>query len=544
MSIVLFGLLSILSVAMTPSWKVRPYAQHLRINSADTSFSARGVSPTPEGTYKVKTTDITFTISDGKTTHAIVREPLGAPTDHPACVFVHGAGTGKAKEVYADLASALASSGITTLVQDKRLDNYTALSRDYQSNAVDYEAGLNTLRRWPGVDAAKTGLYAESEGTWIAMIMAKQDPHIAFEILTSPPVVSPRSQIAMAATEYLNVAGVPNSLYSIVPKITSMNFGWLGLNYANFSPEPYYSSLTMPLLVNYGTLDPSMPIEQGAQILIDEAAAVGNTNVGVRYYPTNHQMRTGSSRALPNLPLEPHYTHNLEDWVHIVSSGASADAWTSPMIAGDQPFQEYKAPKHITPGLIRNINVIIIFVAICLIAWVVAALASLGLVVVNGLRAARMRRARKLYDDACAIHDEALEAQYAREFTRLPHPTRFSGITGTLIVTNVLMALVMIIGCAGYLNLMSTSALRLNDDNAGMLNLGWSLLRLGAIASIVLLSWMWDRILLNKTRFHFKDEPVHQPKRMMPGHWIVIVAATICMLAMLFFATFLGVLSF
>ena len=61
----------------------------------------------------------------------------------------------------------MASAGIVTLVPAKRNDNYTVLHRDYPRFAREYGRSLDVLRGRIGVDPAKTGIYAESEGTWI-----------------------------------------------------------------------------------------------------------------------------------------------------------------------------------------------------------------------------------------------------------------------------------------------------------------------------------------------------------------------------------------
>ena len=98
----------------------------------------------------------------------------------------------------------------------------------------------------------------------------------------------------------------------------------------------------MPLLVNYGTIDPAMPIEQGALQLIGDAHAAGNSNVLVRYYAANHQMRTGSSLSLPGLPLDKDYTHNLEDWINAIAAGATEDDWLTPDIAGHAPIRNMR----------------------------------------------------------------------------------------------------------------------------------------------------------------------------------------------------------
>lgn len=120
------------------------------------------------------------------------------------------------------MANAMASAGITTLVPDKRLDNYTMLHRDYVSSAHDYAKSLEILRKWPGVSRSETGIYAESEGTWIATVLTQQHPDLAFAILTSPPVVSGRQQMTLAATNYLTAAGAPDAVKQLIPRITSL----------------------------------------------------------------------------------------------------------------------------------------------------------------------------------------------------------------------------------------------------------------------------------------------------------------------------------
>ena len=87
----------------------------------------------------------------------------------------------------------------------------------------------------------------------------------------------------------------------------------MGLAYADFDAAKYRTSLTMPLLINYGMQDTAMPVEQGAQLLTKAANHAGNTNVTLRYYDANHQLRTGSNQTVPGPLLEPHYTHDLED---------------------------------------------------------------------------------------------------------------------------------------------------------------------------------------------------------------------------------------
>ena len=375
--VVILLVMLLLGQAMTPDWQVEPYRDHLRVSTHSTTVASSLGPTTPEGTHPVKEQKISITLAGGVRIQAIVREPSDRKGTGPACLFIHGAGTGKSSEVYGDLASAMASAGITTLVPDKRLDTYTTFHRDYQAMAADYGRSLDRLRSWPGVDPTKVGLYAESEGTWISTIMTAKDPSIAFSILTSPPVYPGRRQMAMAATSYLDLIGAPKGIRKVIPRLMGMDLSLLGLEYADFPSLPYLDQLRMPVMVNFGTKDVSMPVEQGAREIIRRTHANGNDNVTLRYYPTNHQIRTGSRLAKAGLPLEPRYTHNLEDWINAVALGTQANQWSTPMIAGSQPHQLNQVPDHTNTGLIPSLTALLTLMAsgpILLAAALVSAL--------------------------------------------------------------------------------------------------------------------------------------------------------------------------
>lgn len=503
---------------MTPPWKVEPLNAHLTVENTNTAIHAKGITTPQEGTYQVKETHITLNVSDNKQVQAIVREPVGAANNRPACVFVHGAGSGKASEVYGDIASAMASAGITTLVQDKRLDNYTAFNRDYQANATDYLVGVNYLRHRQGVSASKVGVYAESEGTWITTIMAKRDPNLAFTVLVSAPVYSGRQQMAMAASEYLNIIGAPQAVENIVPKLTSLNFGSLGFGYADFDANDYRDALTMPLLIVYGTIDPSMPIEQGAQQLMSDARDVGNLNSTLRYYPTNHQIRTGSSLSLPGLQLAEGYTHDLENWVNAIGAGATADSWTTPSIAGSQPFQEYAVPMNIRPGLISNINVLFALFLIAILMWVTT---------VVSVVMAFMRR-RKQSPTSTDAHGRTVVH-------------RFTIHTRTLIVANMVLTPLTTLGFLAYFAYTARAALTLHDS-AGTLTMGWVVLRCAVILSIILLCWLWVRMYFFYGPGNIDRETPKEETRMARGHVFIVALLSLCVISALILATFFNLI--
>ena len=484
-SIVLLVLCALLGDAMTPDWRVAPLtdaadsaktagqrgknssSDRVAVESPDTAIAVRGLHTSQEGRYKVKETHLRIRLTASATVNALLREPVDAAGRRPACLFIHGAGTGKASEVYGDIASAMASAGIVTLVPDKRLDNYTTFQRDYIAMARDYVTSLAVLKGRGDVDAARVGLYAESEGTWIASAMTHDHPDLAFMILTSPPVVPGRRQMAMAASNYMTHIGAPTPMAQNVTKFISMDFSMLGLRYADFPAERYLDALTMPLLVNYGTEDLSMPIEQGAATLREDAHRAGNDNVTVRYYPANHQMRVGARTSQPGLPLDGHYTHDLENWLNAVTAGASANDWSTPMIAGTQPHQRLAVPKATAPGLIRSLPMLLILLAMAPLCLLVGTLGALVL----GLTG---RQRRKL--GRCGSFG--------------------AGVT-RLLVANAIAVVTSIAGLLAYLARTVSATLALRSD-ATALSAGWTALRALAVLSTVALAWLLVRLSENR----------------------------------------------
>ncbi|RBP99775.1 alpha/beta hydrolase family protein [Bifidobacterium xylocopae] len=519
---------------MTPPWKVEPYHGHLRPATADTAIVSKLGPTVPQGSYRVKESGIKVRLSPDVSVHAIVREPVDAPTGRPACLFIHGAGTGSAANVYGDLAQALASAGITTLVPDKRLDTYTTFHRDYAAMADDYGKSLKILRSWPGVDPAKTGLYAESEGSWVSSVMTGRDPSLAFSILTSPPVYPGRDQMAMAASTYLYSIGAPDGIRSDVTKLLGMDFAPLGLEYADFDALAQWNRLIQPTLINFGVDDPSMPIEQGAQEVMDRARAAGNRNVTVRYYPTNHQMRVGSRLAKAGLPLEPHYTRNLEDWINAVAAGTKTGDWSTPQVAGSRPDQLYAAPNATSPGLVSSLGVLIGLLAAGPALLLLAALGALVLLLARTTRRHRQRNRDK-------------DPRFASGVS----PCLWAGAVGGLLLLG---------GTLGYVTVVVVHALGLNPLSRVQNSL-WIALKVLALLLTLVCAIMPGHVLLARLSRHSSRSDAilagagHvRPQSASPldpepilargwGHWLVLILAWAGTLACLLSLAFWGLFS-
>ncbi|WP_144418935.1 alpha/beta hydrolase family protein [Bifidobacterium actinocoloniiforme] len=535
--VLLLGLLAGAGALMTPAWQVEPYQGRVRPQTSDTSIASSMGPTAPEGSYRTRESDIKVQLAPAVTIHAIVREPVGAPAGRPACLFIHGAGTGSAGKVYGDLASAMASAGITTLVPDKRLDTYTDFHRNYAAMADDYGRSLKVLRSWPGVDPAKTGLYAESEGTWVSSIMTARDPSLTFTILTSPPVYPGRDQMAMAVSSYLDIIGAPAGVRADIPKLLGMNFAPLGLQYADFDALPYWSKLTQPTLINFGVNDASMPVEQGARQILDQARQAGNRNVTVRYYPANHQMRVGSRLAKASLPLESHYTRNLEDWINAVAQGTKADGWTTPQLAGAQPQQTYAAPQHTSPGLVTSIGALAVLLATGPVLLLAALVGSLTLALASAIR---------------------------RRKSQQTSPPRFGRGVAALLWAQAIASLLLLAAVLGYIAIIGAHALRLEALTTTQVRL-WTGLKALALVTTALSAllparaikaWMTRRApagsraeAIQAGAFHARPQATSAAKGRPAlargwGHWIVLTLAWLGALACLLVLAFWGAYTF
>ncbi|HYQ75173.1 alpha/beta hydrolase family protein [Cellulomonas sp.] len=367
--------LAVLGALMGPQWAPVPLTDPLTVQTQSTAITDAPAL----GTYPVRSSVLTVQL-DGADVEARLLMPVGVDGDVPAVVFVHGAGTGKFEDAFVDQARSLAEAGVATLVPNKRLDTYTLRHRDYVAMADDYLRSWDLLRGLPGVDPDRVGVYAESEGAWIAPVMAADQPDIGFVVLASAPVVPPRQQAAFAVDSYLRNTGVPQQVFRAIPRAVGMSLPGGGLDYADFDVAPYQRRMTQPVLVVYGTADASMPVVQGAEQIIRDLAIAGNTDCTVRYYRgADHGIRVDEVVA-------PAFLHDLAGWVQGLPDTASA----SPRIAGQQPEQLYWAGPVPQPRWLGDGDVLLFLVAG---AVGVLVLLPVGRLAVVGVRRVRGREA-------------------------------------------------------------------------------------------------------------------------------------------------------
>jgi uncharacterized protein len=369
-------LLAILGAVMGPQWDPAPLADPIVVSSTSTAITG---APTLE-TYPVEVDRVTVRL-DGASVAAKILMPVGAPGPVPGVVFVHGAGTGSSETAFREQTEALAAAGVATMVPDKRLDTYSARHRDYVAMAADYDRSVRLLQAHAGVDPTRVGVYGESEGGWIAPVIAASDPSLAFVVLASAPVVPPREQAAFAADNYLRNTNVPRGVFRAIPRAVGMALPGGGFEYADFDVTPYQRQMTQPVLMVYGTGDSSMPIVQGAEQVLRDTATAGNGDVTVRYYAgANHGMKI-------NDVMPASFLTDLAGWVQ----GLPATAQAAPGIAGDQPTQEFLAAPVPQPSWLRNGTVV---VGTVVVASALLLVPLLLVPVARGVEALRIRSGR------------------------------------------------------------------------------------------------------------------------------------------------------
>ena len=327
-AVVALGLLGDVS---GPGWDPEPMHRSIDVETADTAIGgAEGTEPV--GTYDVVTSVVTVELT-GHEVQAQISQPLDAAGLRPGVVFVHGAGTGRFQDAFVEQAHALASSGVVTIVPDKRLDTYSTRDRDYLAMATDYLRSVELLRSLPGVDPERVGVYGESEGAWIVPVMAADNPAVDFVVLVAAPVVPPRQQAAFAVDSYLRNTGVPAEVLRSIPRFVGMEFPGGGFEYGRFDVRPFQQRMRQPVLVVYGTGDEAMPTVQGPLQLTEDLEVAGNDGWSVRFYEgADHGIKV-------DRVLVPQFARDLAAWVQGLPETSAA----APRVAGAEPFQEYLA---------------------------------------------------------------------------------------------------------------------------------------------------------------------------------------------------------
>ncbi|TCE73592.1 hypothetical protein MCC10064_1275 [Bifidobacterium longum subsp. longum] len=412
--IILIGVLVSISNLTTVPWNIEPTGQSMATLTDDTEVTfdnPSGETLPAKGTYEVTERYITLNMtSDGNLTKesgargkanadgvqaikVLIREPQNASGKRPGVVFMHGAGYGTCDNSFGDVASGMASAGFVTAVLDKPVWNTTDINRDYSASAKAYDQVIEYLRDQSDVDEAKVGIYATSESTWISSYLLEDDPDVAFQILLSPMVFSPRQSLGFFVTQDFTLVGANEGYQSIVQRVFSADTGLFGLNnfdLATLKPAAY----AVPTYVAYGSKDVMTAQVDGVRAILYNAHKADNWNVTVRSYPVaNHVLRLGDESEA-GTPFADAYVDDLIDWAVGTSAGLTQ---TSEKVAGTNLYQSIGLPGALKARRVGTIYGVILHVTVVLLllASIVLALVALGRKIAADARWRREKREAK-----------------------------------------------------------------------------------------------------------------------------------------------------
>lgn len=412
--IILIGVLVSISNLTTVPWNIEPTGQSMATLTDDTEVTfdnPSGETLPAKGTYEVTERYITLNMtSDGNLTKesgargkanadgvqaikVLIREPQNASGKRPGVVFMHGAGYGTCDNSFGDVASGMASAGFVTAVLDKPVWNTTDINRDYPASAKAYDQVIEYLRDQSDVDEAKVGIYATSESTWISSYLLEDDPDVAFQILLSPMVFSPRQSLGFFVTQDFTLVGANEGYQSIVQRVFSADTGLFGLNnfdLATLKPAAY----AVPTYVAYGSKDVMTAQVDGVRAILYNAHKADNWNVTVRSYPVaNHVLRLGDESEA-GTPFADAYVDDLIDWAVGTSAGLTQ---TSEKVAGTNLYQSIGLPGALKARHVGTIYGVILHVTVVLLllASIALALVALGRKIAADARWRREKREAK-----------------------------------------------------------------------------------------------------------------------------------------------------
>ncbi len=500
--IILIGVLVSISNLTTVPWNIEPTGQSMATLTDDTEVTfdnPSGETLPAKGTYEVTERYITLNMtSDGNLTKesgargkanadgvqaikVLIREPQNASGKRPGVVFMHGAGYGTCDNSFGDVASGMASAGFVTAVLDKPVWNTTDINRDYPASAKAYDQVIEDLRDQSDVDEAKVGIYATSESTWISSYLLEDDPDVAFQILLSPMVFSPRQSLGFFVTQDFTLVGANEGYQSIVQRVFSADTGLFGLNnfdLATLKPAAY----AVPTYVAYGSKDVMTAQVDGVRAILYNAHKADNWNVTVRSYPVaNHVLRLGDESEA-GTPFADAYVDDLIDWAVGTSAGLTQ---TSEKVAGTNLYQSIGLPGALKARRVGTIYGVILHVTVVLLLLVsiVLALVALGRKIAADARWRREKREAKRA--GMLIPERPVVLGFAHGF---------GNALLTLTLTTLATLLIFFAGLGqvimGVVKLAWGSA---PTETPGVMYWSWPVIQ---VVSVLVL-WAWSRVFMH-----------------------------------------------
>ena len=292
------------------------------------------------------------------------------PGPHPAIVMIHGSGP-VTRDALRPFADHFARHGVAVLIADKRGTGASTgrwARATFSDLADDALAGVAYLKGRPDIQPHAIGLHGTSLGGWIAPLAATRSSDVAFVVVESAPVMTPREHERLRVETQMRADGHAPELIAqavafmdrkfdvartgdgwgglVVAMVAGQRAGWLP--YVNppssleslqwhwehvFShdPLPVLQQLTVPMLVLYGELDAIVPPRVHKARMLEALRATGRHNVTIREFArANHgffEAITGGRLEQPRLTgFVAGYFEARTAWVRAQSRAAVVQA--------------------------------------------------------------------------------------------------------------------------------------------------------------------------------------------------------------------------
>lgn len=134
-----------------------------------------------------------------------------------AVIALHGAQAPlRTEPLYRHLVQILPRLGIALYLFDRRGSGGStsggAAPGNFDLLADDAVAAFARLRREPGIDPDRIGFWGLSQGGWLTLLAARQEPRAAFAVAVSAPMAAADVQMNFAVGNILRIRGHPQSV--------------------------------------------------------------------------------------------------------------------------------------------------------------------------------------------------------------------------------------------------------------------------------------------------------------------------------------------
>lgn len=289
------------------------------------------------------------------------------PGPHPAIVMIHGSGP-VTRDALRPFADHFARHGVAVLIADKRGTGASTgrwARATFDDLADDALAGVAYLKARPDIQPHAIGLHGTSLGGWIAPLAATRSSDVAFVVVESAPVMTPREHERLRVETQMRADGHPPELIAQAVAFMDRKFevartgeGWGSLTVAmaageragwlpyvnppnsletlqwhwehvfSHDPLPVLQKLSVPMLVLYGELDAIVPPRVHKSRMEQAIRDAGKHNVTIREFArANHgffEAITGGRMEQPRLTgFVPGYFEVRTAWVREQSQAAA-----------------------------------------------------------------------------------------------------------------------------------------------------------------------------------------------------------------------------